>query len=107
MSDDDGSTELGLAKAIDEIRQELAQAVDDAQQSDVYFPVGDITIQFQVGVKKKTGGKGGFKFYVLELAAQGEYAKESVQQVTVTLQAPVDADGQRIYVRRQASSKPS
>ncbi|WP_412543207.1 trypco2 family protein [Longispora sp. K20-0274] len=98
---------LGLARAIQQLRADLAQAVKDGADSDIHFPVGAITVEFQVGLTKKGGGELGFDIWVLELAASGEYAKESVQTVTVTLEPPVDRHGNRILVSRTTADKPS
>ncbi|MGE5423655.1 MAG: hypothetical protein ACM3QW_10350 [Ignavibacteriales bacterium] len=43
---------------------------------------------------------------MLELGASGKYANESVQKVTLNLQAPVDIDGKLVQVTRNLQERP-
>jgi hypothetical protein len=99
-------TEIGLTEAIAELRYELGKAMADAEDEAVRFPVGEVTLQFQVGVTKAAEGSGGVKFWVLGLTASGHYAKETVQTLTVVLGPPVDADGRAIKVQSRTMAKP-
>jgi NTP-dependent ternary system trypsin peptidase co-occuring protein len=97
---------IGLAEAIDALRSELAAAVEKAQGQEIQFPIGSVQLEFQVGVTWDTEAKTGVKFWVLELGASGSYANESVQKVTLNLEAPVDAEGRAVKVARQLQQKP-
>lgn len=97
---------IGLAETIDALRSELAAAVEKAQGQEIQFPIGSVQLEFQVGVTWDTEARGGVKFWVLELGAGGSYANESVQKVTLNLEAPVDAEGRAVKVTRHLRQKP-
>jgi hypothetical protein len=98
--------EIGLEEAVAELRNELTQAMADAEGAAVRFPVKEITLQFQVGVTKTVGGQGGIKFWVLELGSSGQYANQTVHTITVVLGSPVDADGKPIKIQQQSHLRP-
>jgi len=97
---------IGLVETIDALRSELAAAVEKAQGQEIQFPIGSIQLEFQVGVTWDTEAKAGVRFWVLELGASGSYAKESVQKVTLNLEAPVDDEGREVKVTRRSQQKP-
>ncbi|MBB5081508.1 trypco2 family protein [Nonomuraea endophytica] len=96
--------ELGLAEAIAEIRRELMDAMAKGADADIQFPVGEVTLEFHVGVKKSGEGSGKVKVWVIEAGAGGKIEHDQVQTVTVVLQPPVDRDGKPIKVARRSSS---
>lgn len=98
--------EIGLSEAVDALRAELAAAVERGRGSDIQFPVTGVSLEFHVGVKKAADGKGGVKFWVLELGGGASYAHESIQKVTVTLGTPVDASGTPIKVTDVLGHRP-
>jgi hypothetical protein len=97
---------IGLPEAIEAVRAELRRAVVQGEDQDIQFSVGEVQLEFQVGVTREGTVDGKFNVWVLELGAGGSYAKESVQTVTLTLEPPVDAQGQPIKVRRRSAVKP-
>jgi hypothetical protein len=97
---------IGLVETIDALRSELAAAVEKAHGQEIQFPIGSVQLEFQVGVTWDTEAKAGVKFWVLELGASGSYANESVQKVTLNLEAPVDAEGRAVKVTRRSQQKP-
>ena len=97
---------IGLVETIDALRSELAAAVEKAQGQEIQFPIGSVQLEFQVGVTWDAEATGGVKFWVLELGASGSYANESVQKVTLNLEAPVDAEGRAVKVTRRSQQKP-
>src|SRR5438270_710778 len=97
---------IGLAETIDALHSELAAAVKRGQGQAIQFPIGSVELEFQVGVTWDAEAKGGVKFWVLELGASGSYAHESVQKVTLNLEAPVDAEGRAVKVTRRVQQKP-
>jgi len=98
--------EIGLVEAIARVREELAKAVVDGAQADVQFPVGQITLDFQVGFTRTDDRSGAVKLWVLELGASREYARESIQTITVVLEPPVDAEGRPIKVSAASREMP-
>lgn len=97
---------IGLVETIDALRSELAAAVEKAKGQTVQFPIGSVQLEFQVGVTWDAEAKGGVKFWVLELGASGSYTNESVQKVTLNLEAPLDAEGRPVKVTRHLQQKP-
>ena len=59
-----------------------------------------------MGVTWDAEAKAEVKFWVLELGASGSHANESVQKVTLNLEAPVDAEGRTVKVTRHLQQKP-
>jgi Trypsin-co-occurring domain 2 len=97
---------LGLKETLEALRADLEEAMADAAGRNIQFPVKGVEIEFQVGVTKSAEAKTGVKFWVFELGVGGEYAKESVHKLTVSLDAPVDHEGKPIKVTRSTSRKP-
>ena len=97
---------VGLADAVDALRAELSVAMARARDQEIQFPVGEIQVEFQIGVTREAEGKGGLKLWVLELGAGASYTRESIQKITVSLGPPVTADGQVVLVHRDLDSKP-
>ncbi|MEV4082621.1 trypco2 family protein [Nonomuraea fuscirosea] len=98
--------ELGLPEVIEQIRQELREAIAAGADEDVQFPVGEVTLEFQVGVAKSGEGSGKVKVWVLEAGTGGKVEHERVQKVTVVLQPPVDGQGDPVRVARRSSARP-
>ena len=93
---------IGLVETIDALRSELAAAAEKAQGQEIQFPIGSVQLEFQVGVTWDAEAKGGVKFWVLELGVSGSYANESVQKVTLNLEAPVNELGESVIVGRMS-----
>lgn len=100
-------SQIGLVDVVQALRSELARASTQAADADVRFPVGQITLEFQVGVTKSAEAQGGIRFWVLELGTSAGLATESVQKVTIVLEPPVDAYGRPIKVTSGETEKPA
>ena len=98
--------QLGIAETVEALRAELAQAAEAGAGAGFQFPVIGVQLEFHVGVTKTGEGRGGVKFYVVELGGSGSYAKEEIQTVTVSLGAPVDKNGDPARIYRGSSLKP-
>jgi hypothetical protein len=98
---------LDLAETIDALRQELAAAMAKGQGQAIQFPVGPAQLEVQLGVRKDATARGGVRFYVFELGADAGYSRETMQKLTLTLEAPVDETGQPIKVARRTDEKPA
>src|SRR5579871_5993954 len=92
--------EIGLVEAIASLREELAEAVEKGKNQDIQFPVGNIDLEFQVGVTRDVKGGGKLRFWVLELGADTGYAAETVQKVKISLGA-VNAENETLRIRRR------
>ena len=97
---------IGLPETIEAVRAELRAAIIQAQGQDLQFPLGGVELEFQIGVTYEGSADGKLKVWVLELGSSGKYARESLQKVTLTLQAPVDAYGNPVKVARRSQDKP-
>jgi Trypsin-co-occurring domain 2 len=95
-----------LKETIAALRAELLEAITDAEDQEFHFPLGPVQLEFQVGVTKNVSGDGKVQFWVLELGASGSYANETIQKITLTLEPPVDADGEPVKVARHFRRKP-
>jgi len=100
-------SEIGLVDVVQALRDELARAAAQATDSGVQFPVGQVTLEFQVGVTRSADAGAGVRFWVLELGASAGVARESVQKVTIVLDPPVDAAGRPIKVGDSTVDKPA
>jgi hypothetical protein len=97
---------IGLTETIDALRTELSEAVKKAADKDIQFPVGEIEIEFHVGVTRDADAHAGIKFWIVDLGASVGSTTEAVQRVTIKLEPPVDRDGNRIRVARGSDDKP-
>ncbi len=77
---------IGLGVVIDQLRKELAEQVLTSKNEELQFAVKSIEMEFQVGVTWEAGGSGKLNFQVLELGAEGKYARESVQTLKLTVE---------------------
>jgi hypothetical protein len=98
---------IDLATAVSLVRREILEAVAAADDEQLRFPVGEITLTFQVGITTSAKTEGKAKLWVLELGAEGGYSRETVQTVAVTLQPPVDAEGRPVKVADRAPQRPN
>lgn len=98
--------ELGLSEAIEEVREELRRAMISGAGEEIQFPVGQVTLEFQVGMRKTADGTGKIKVWVVEAGASAKVEHDDVQKVTVILQPPVDASGNPIKVAGGSQVRP-
>ena len=98
--------QIGLPETIEAIRAELRTAVAQGDEEDLQFPIGGVQLEFQVGVTREASGEGRLNVWVLELGGSRGYTHESLQRVTLSLGAPVDAEGRPVRVHRLQADKP-
>ncbi|XVQ15890.1 trypco2 family protein [Spirillospora sp. CA-255316] len=98
--------ELGLAATIAALRDELAEAMTDASDSDLRFEVGQVQLELNILVARATTGTAKAKFWVVEVGGDAGYRQEEVQRISVTLEAPVDRTGRPVQVTRDSHVKP-
>ena len=91
---------LGLAEAIESLRDELLQARAAGGTSDIQLPVESMTVVLKVTATRSAEGKAGFKvpFVELELGGGGGRQTGSGQTVTVVFGGPVDRAGNPMKV---------
>ncbi|WP_132118002.1 trypco2 family protein [Actinocrispum wychmicini] len=98
--------QIGLVEAIEQVRAELVDAVAAGRGADIQFPVGQVTLQFQVGLTRSDDTDGKLKLWILELGSAEKYAEQSVQTISVVLEPPVDAQGRPITVSAESADLP-
>lgn len=86
---------IGLREAIAALRGELIESIVAAQGERLRFEVGEVVMEFQVEVEQSVEGKGGIKFWVVEMGGGGSNKDKATHKVTVPLR-PVRADGKPV-----------
>jgi NTP-dependent ternary system trypsin peptidase co-occuring protein len=86
----------GLAETIRALRSQLSDAMDEGRGKDLLFELGDVELEFQVGVTKDTSAEGGVRFWILSLGAKGSVAAEATHRIALKLK-PVIVDGSGIH----------
>jgi len=98
---------VGLATAIEAVREELIAAQDEGKGKALSFTVGNVTVEL-AGELRTTGGAGvGVKFWVVNVDAKGERSSAATHKVSVEL-IPVGPDGKpwSVHDRRSAGPTP-
>jgi hypothetical protein len=96
---------VGLADAIESLRDELLKARAAGGDSDIQLPVESMTVELKVTATKSVDGKAGFKvpFVNLELGGGGSRERGSDQTVTVVFAGPVDRQGRPVKVAQRST----
>jgi hypothetical protein len=97
---------LGLAEAIESLRDDLLQARVAGASSEIQLPVESMTVGLTVTATRSREGKAGFKVPIVEVELGGGGSRElgTGQKVTVVFGGPVDRAGRPVKVA-QASSE--
>jgi hypothetical protein len=98
--------DLGLAEAIESLRDDLLQARAAGATSEIQLPVESMTVELTVTATREVNGKAGFKVPIVEVELGGGGSRErgTGQKVTVVFGGPGDRDGNPVKVA-QASSE--
>jgi Trypsin-co-occurring domain 2 len=83
---------VGLADAIDQVRSELAAAIESGKDSPVRFRAGPVQLEFEVEVTGTKNVGAGIQVWVLSLGAKGERSAANSHKISITLM-PVGPDG--------------
>jgi Trypsin-co-occurring domain 2 len=91
---------LGLAEAIEALRDDLLQARAEGGKSEIQLPVESMTVELNITATRTREGKAGFKvpFVPVELGGGGSRERGTGQTVTVVFGGPVDRDGNPVKV---------
>ena len=103
---DRGSVDgLGLAEAIESLRDDLPKARAAGATSEIQLPVESMTVELTVTATREINGKAGFKVPIVEVELSGGGSRErsTGQKVTVVFGGPVDRDGRPVKVARATS----
>jgi hypothetical protein len=81
---DRGSVDgLGLAEAIESLRDDLLVARTAGDTSDIQLPVESMTVELTVTATRTREGKAGFKVPIVEVELGGSRERGTRQEVTV------------------------
>jgi hypothetical protein len=86
-----------LTTAIEQIRSQLADAMEKGKGSTLAFRPGQVELEFEVAFSATGGGEFGVKAYVLSIGAKGEISREVTNRVKLTL-TPVGPMGEDILI---------
>jgi hypothetical protein len=87
---DDDSQYVGLAEAVEALRNEFMVARESGRDHPIGLHLGPVEVEFNTVVKRSGGGKFGLTFGVVTAGADATVAKEKSHRVKVTL-TPYDA----------------
>jgi hypothetical protein len=91
---------IGLATAIENLRDALLEARASGAGKDIQLPVDSMTVELQVAATVDKEGKAGFSVPViqLELGGSAGFQDQSTQTVTIVFKEPVDRAGNAVPV---------
>jgi hypothetical protein len=78
-------SKIGLRETLNALRVELSESILASVGEQVRFEVGEIELEFQVTVEKTSEGKGGIKFWVMELGGGAAEKNATVHRVKIPL----------------------
>jgi hypothetical protein len=98
---------LGLAEAIELLRDELLRAQAAGAGTDIQLPVESVTVELTVTAARSMDGRAGFTVPLAGLHLGGGGARErgSGQKVTVVFGGPVDRSGSPVKVARSEGER--
>ena len=107
MTDRESVDGLGLAEAIEALRDDLLQARAEGATSDIQLPVESMTVELMVTATRTREGKAGFKVPIVEVELGGGGSRErgTEQTVTVVFGGPVDREGRPVKVAQATSER--
>jgi hypothetical protein len=77
---------VGLAEAIEALRAELAQAMENAPEHGVRFRPGPVELTVEAALTKNFGGKAGIKWWLIEAGGEASRGTVVTQTLKITLQ---------------------
>lgn len=97
--------ELELANVITALRGQLQVAMSQGEDQDLRFQATGLDVEFQVGVTKSVGAKGGVKFWVLELGGEASRDTQATQTVKLSLK-PITREGGDVAIASSSDVSP-
>ena len=86
---------IGLRETLEALRIELSESILSSQGKDIRFEVGEIELEVQFVVEKSKDGKGGLKFWVVEMGGGISEKNATVQKLKIPLK-PILKDGKPV-----------
>lgn len=97
MSPRRSGTPVELTAAIEQIRVQLATAMEKGKGAPLAFRPGPVELEFEVAFSATGGGEFGVKAYVLSIGAKGEMSRGVTNRVKISL-TPVSPTGDDILI---------
>jgi hypothetical protein len=97
---------IPLAKAIQDLRNELLQAVAEGEGKELRFKLDPVELELSLGMTYKGGANAGVKFWVLDLGAKGDLERATTHKLKLKLN-PVDKNGNQFMVRDTVEKMPN
>ena len=96
-------TQVPLSEAIQQLRDELREAIIEGADKDIVFTPNSIDIELSVSFRAEAKAGGGFKLLAfLDLSAEGSTGRESQHKINISL-AVADRNGEPIKVRSEGA----
>jgi hypothetical protein len=97
--------QIPLADAIQQLRDELREAILEGKDQDIIFTPNSIDIELGVTFSAEAKASGGFKLLALiDLSGEAKVSRESQHKIKLSL-SMADKTGQPIKVRSEAARK--
>jgi hypothetical protein len=87
---------IGLRETLEALRVELSESILVSEGKEIRFEVGEIELEFQVVVEKSKEGKGGIKFWVVEMGGGGASKDAITHKIKIPLKA-IWKDGKPVW----------
>jgi hypothetical protein len=97
--------QIPLADAIQQLRDELRQAILEGKGQEILFTPNSVEIELSVSFTAEAKASGGFKLLAfLDVSAEAKAGRESQHKIKLSLSV-TDKDGKPIKVRSEAVPK--
>jgi hypothetical protein len=98
-------TQIPLSEAIQQLRDELREAVIEGADKDIVFTPNSVDIELSVSFRAEAKVGGGFKLLAfLDVSGEGSAGRESQHKINISL-AVADRNGEPIKVRSEGARK--
>ncbi|GJH16153.1 hypothetical protein CBA19CS22_06445 [Caballeronia novacaledonica] len=97
---------VALADAIEDLRAELMNALARGKNSDLRFRLKPIELEMTIGITKTGEGKGGVKFWVVELGASGSYENAATHRLKLVLEPVMGPDNAEAMISDSTEQNP-
>ena len=97
--------QIPLAKAIEALRRELAEAQREGEGQDLRFQVGPVELQLQLELSSEVGGEAGLAFWFVSIGGKGSRTSGTTHTVKLTL-VPVTPEGDLVVRDAEIQRRP-
>lgn len=96
---------IRLSNAIENLREELAEAQEQGKGKALQFDVGTIEIELEVVAEKEIAGNGKINWWIVESGVDTKASKTNTHKLKLTLQT-VASNGKPLRVSQQQQERP-